>query len=213
MSNGKRNDFNLILLGGPGAGKGTQASKIVESMDLAHLSTGDILREEVSEGTDLGLEAREYMDRGDLVPDELIIEMVRKHLDRESGYLFDGFPRTISQAEALENVLEVDKVIYINISKEEAVRRLSARRVCSECGEIYNLQFDKPDEPGVCDKCNGELYQRSDDKPEVIRNRFETFLEQSAPLVGFYRDRGVLVEIDGEREPDAIFENIRAAIS
>src|SRR6056297_699492 len=156
-------DLNLILLGGPGAGKGTQASRIVDSMDLVHLSTGDILREEVSEGTELGRQAKEYMDRGDLVPDELIIDMVSNKLDQDSGYLFDGFPRTISQAEELEDVLEIDKVIYINISKEEAVRRLSARRVCSECGEIYNLLFDKPSEPGICDKCNGELYQRSDD--------------------------------------------------
>ncbi|MBS3812393.1 adenylate kinase [Candidatus Bipolaricaulota bacterium] len=206
-------DLNLILLGGPGAGKGTQASRIVDSMDLVHLSTGDILREEVSEGTELGRQAKEYMDRGDLVPDELIIDMVSNKLDQDSGYLFDGFPRTISQAEELEDVLEIDKVIYINISKEEAVRRLSARRVCSECGEIYNLLFDKPSEPGVCDKCNGELYQRSDDRPEVIRNRFETFLEQSAPLIDFYRDRGTLVEVDGEREPGEIFEEVRSAIS
>ncbi|MFP3952624.1 MAG: adenylate kinase [Candidatus Bipolaricaulota bacterium] len=206
-------DLNLILLGGPGAGKGTQASRVVDSMDLVHLSTGDILREEVSEGTELGRQAKEYMDRGDLVPDELIIDMVSNKLDQDSGYLFDGFPRTISQAEELEDVLEIDKVIYINISKEEAVRRLSARRVCSECGEIYNLLFDKPSEPGVCDKCNGELYQRSDDRPEVIRNRFETFLEQSAPLIDFYRDRGTLVEVDGEREPGEIFEEVRSAIS
>lgn len=205
-------DVNLVLLGGPGAGKGTQASKIVEARNLTHLSTGDILREEVDKGTPLGERAKEYMDRGDLVPDDLIVDMVSKQIKDETGYLFDGFPRTINQAEELEKILDIDRVLYINISKEEAVRRLSARRVCSECGEIYNLLFDKPSEPGVCDNCGGKLYQRSDDKPEVIRNRFDTFLEESSPLIGYYRDRGYLVEIDGEREPDEIFADIETAI-
>lgn len=203
---------NLILLGGPGAGKGTQAEKIVEERGLVHVSTGDILRDEVSEGSELGNQAKKYMDQGDLVPDRLVIDMVKKKLEKKTGYLFDGFPRTINQAGQLEDFLEIDKVLYINISREEAVRRLSARRVCSNCGKIYNLLFNKPRQSGICDECNGELYQRSDDKPEVIRNRFDTFIEESSPLIDYYRDRGILKEVDGEQEPDEVYTQIESAI-
>lgn len=204
----KESELNLVLLGGPGAGKGTQAEKLVDERDMNHLATGDILREEVGKETDLGQKAKEYMDRGDLVPDELVVNMVKKRLDQDKGYLFDGFPRTIEQAEELESVLDLDMVLYIKIDKDEAVRRLSARRVCSDCGKIYNKNFKKPDQEGVCDKCGGELYQRDDDKPEVIRDRFETFLDETSPLIDYYSEKDLLAEVNGEQGPDQVYEEI-----
>jgi len=201
------------LLGGPGAGKGTQAEKLVEDRELNHLATGDILREEVDKETELGLEAKKYMDRGDLVPDELVVDMVQIKINRDKGYLFDGFPRTIDQAEALKEVVDLDLVLYIKIDSKEAVRRLAARRVCSDCGRIYNKNFKKPQQEGVCDECGGELYQRDDDRPEVIRDRFETFLDETAPLIDYYSDMGLLVEIDGEQEPDAVYEEVKGSLA
>lgn len=204
----KESELNLVLLGGPGAGKGTQAEKLVDERDMNHLATGDILREEVDKETDLGQKAKEYMDRGDLVPDELVVNMVKKRLDQDKGYLFDGFPRTIEQAEELESVLDLDMVLYIKIDKDEAVRRLSARRVCSDCGKIYNKNFKKPDQEGICDECGGELYQRDDDKPEVIRDRFETFLNETSPLIDYYSEKDLLAEVNGEQGPDQVYEEI-----
>ncbi|MFP4135424.1 MAG: adenylate kinase [Candidatus Acetothermia bacterium] len=212
MSDGE-SDLNLVLLGGPGAGKGTQAEKLVGSRGLNHLATGDILREEVRRETELGRQAKEYMDRGDLVPDELVVDMVEKKLDKEKGYLFDGFPRTVDQAEALEGVLELDLVLYIRIDREEAVRRLSARRVCSDCGKIYNKNFKQPEKEGICDECGGELYQRDDDKPEVIRDRFETFLDETSPLIDYYDERKLLAEIDGEQNPDEVYAEIEESLA
>mgnify|MGYP000049370202 CR=1 FL=1 len=205
--------INLVLLGGPGAGKGTQAEKLVEDRELSHLATGDILREEVEKESELGLEAKEYMDKGDLVPDELVVDMVEKRLDAAKGYLFDGFPRTIDQADALSEVIDLDLVLYIEIDSEEAVRRLSARRVCSDCGRIYNKNFKKPEQEGVCDECGGELYQRDDDKPEVIRDRFDTFLDETAPLIDYYTDKGLLVEIDGEQDPDKVYGEVKGSLA
>lgn len=209
----EENKVNLVLLGGPGAGKGTQAEKLVEDRELNHLATGDILREEVDKETELGLEAKKYMNRGDLVPDELVVNMVQKKINRDKGYLFDGFPRTIDQGEALKEVVDLDLVLYIKIDSKEAVRRLAARRVCSDCGRIYNKNFKKPQQEGVCDECGGELYQRDDDRPEVIRDRFETFLDETAPLIDYYLDMGLLVEIDGEQEPDAIYEEVKDSLA
>ena len=205
-------DLNVVLLGGPGAGKGTQAEKLLENWDMQHLATGDILRDEVDKGTDLGKKAKEYMDRGDLVPDGLVVDMVKKRLTDRKGYLFDGFPRTIDQAEALEEVLELDLVAYIKIDKSEAVRRLSSRRVCSECGRIYNTLFKPPNREGTCDECDGDLYQRDDDKSEVIRDRFETFLDETAPLIEFYRERDLLEEIDGEQKPEEVYEELESVL-
>lgn len=210
---GEKRKVNLVLLGGPGAGKGTQAEKLVRDRVLEHLATGDILREEVEKETELGLEAKRYMDRGDLVPDELVVDMVQKKINRDKGYLFDGFPRTIDQADALKEVVELDLVLYIKIDSEEAVRRLSARRVCSDCGRIYNKNFKKPEQEGICDECGGELYRRDDDKPEVIRDRFETFLDETAPLIDYYSDKGLLVEINGEQGPDEVYEEVKSSLA
>jgi len=205
-------DLNVVLLGGPGAGKGTQAEKILENRNMQHLATGDILREEVDKSSDLGLQAKDYMDKGELVPDNLVVDMVQKRLTAKEGYLFDGFPRTIEQAKALEESIELDLVAYIKIAESEAVRRLSSRRVCSECGRIYNTIFKPPESKGVCDACGGSLYQRDDDKAKVIRDRFKTFLDETAPLIDFYRDKGLLVEINGEQKPEKVHEEIELAL-
>lgn len=212
MTGDKEEKLNLVLLGGPGAGKGTQAEKLVQEGNLTHIATGDILREEVDRGTDLGLQAKEYMEKGELVPDELVVNMVEKRLNEDKGYVFDGFPRTVNQAEALGEVVNLDLVIYIKIDQEEAVRRLSSRRVCSDCGKIYNTIFKKPNREGICDECGGELYQRSDDNPKVIRERFDTFLEETAPLIEYYRKKGLLEEVDGKQKPDEIISEIQEII-
>ncbi|MEF8797804.1 MAG: adenylate kinase [Candidatus Bipolaricaulota bacterium] len=213
MSVDKEKKLNLVLLGGPGAGKGTQAEKLVGDGNLTHIATGDILREEVDRETDLGLQAKEYMEKGELVPDDLVVNMVEKRLNEDKGYVFDGFPRTVNQAEELDEVVDLDLVLYIKIDQEEAVRRLSSRRVCSDCGKIYNTIFKKPNREGICDECGGELYQRSDDKSRVIRDRFDTFLEETAPLIEYYREKGLLEEVDGKQEPETINSEIQEIIS
>ncbi|MCD6141660.1 adenylate kinase [Candidatus Acetothermia bacterium] len=202
----------IILLGPPGAGKGTQAKRIVEKTGLLHLSTGDILRDEVARGTELGKQAKAYMDRGDLVPDELIIGMIRGRIENADGFILDGFPRTVAQAEALEQITPVDVVIDIELERDEVIRRLSSRRVCRNCGRIYNLISNPPKVDGKCDACGGELYQRDDDRPEVIENRYDVYTSSTAPLIEFYRSRGLLVEVDGKADPDAIFARIMEII-
>jgi len=202
----------IILLGPPGAGKGTQAKRIVEKTGLLHLSTGDILRDEVARGTELGKQAKAYMDRGDLVPDELIIGMIRGRIEDADGFILDGFPRTVAQAEALEQITPVDVVIDIELERDEVIRRLSSRRVCRNCGRIYNLISNPPKVDGKCDACGGELYQRDDDRPEVIENRYDVYTSSTAPLIEFYRSRGLLVEVDGKADPDAIFARIMEII-
>lgn len=205
--------MNIVLLGGPGAGKGTQAEKIGKKFGTTHLSTGDILREEVDEGTELGKEAKEYMDRGDLVPDRLILDMIEENTDpREESYLFDGFPRNEDQAEALSDYLDLDLVVYIEVSEEEVVRRLSSRRICSDCGKIYNTLFKKPEKEGVCDECGGDLYRREDDEPEVIRDRYSTFIEETSPLIDYYEEKGLLAKVDGEKSPEEVFDSVRKEI-
>lgn len=196
----------IVLLGPPGAGKGTQAALLAERLGLRHISTGEILREEVEHGTELGRKARAYMDRGELVPDELVIAMLRGRLDSDSGFILDGFPRTVSQAEALEGLARLDRVLNIRLSEEEVVRRLSARRVCKGCGRNYNLISNPPKVAGRCDACGGELFQRDDDKPEVIRRRYQVYEAETAPLKDFYRKRGLLVEVEGARPIEAVFE-------
>ena len=202
----------IILLGPPGAGKGTQAKRIVEKTGLLHLSTGDILRDEVARGTELGKQAKAYMDRGDLVPDELIIGMIRGRIENADGFILDGFPRTVAQAEALEQITPVDVVIDIELERDEVIRRLSSRRVCRNCGKIYNLISNPPKLDGKCDACGGELYQRDDDRPEVIENRYDVYTSSTAPLIEFYRSRGLLAEVDGKADPDAIFARIMEII-
>lgn len=200
----------VVLLGPPGAGKGTQAKQIVEKLGLVHLSTGDILRDEVARETTLGKEAKGFMDRGDLVPDQLIIDMIRGRIEAAShnGFLLDGFPRTTAQAEALAAFASVDVVLNINLAREEVVRRLTSRRVCRECGAIYNLTFNLAEGETACAKCGGELYQRDDDKTDVIANRYDTYEKSTAPLIDFYTRQGILHTLDGSAGSEKVFSEI-----
>ncbi|UOR10589.1 adenylate kinase [Halobacillus amylolyticus] len=208
--------MNLILMGLPGAGKGTQAEKIVEKYNIPHISTGDMFRLAIKEGTTLGQEAKSYMDKGELVPDEVTIGIVRERLskpDCQKGFLLDGFPRTIAQAEALENLLKdmnesVDYVLHIDVPKDQLIERLTGRRVCPTCGATYHIAFNPPKEEGKCDHDGSELIQREDDQPETVKKRLEVNVEQSQPLLNFYQDKGYLVTYNGDRDIDLVFQDI-----
>lgn len=202
------------LLGPPGAGKGTQAKRIVEKMGLVHLSTGDILREEVARETKLGHQAEEHMVRGELVPDPLIVDMIRKRIEQAcEGFLLDGFPRTVRQAEALEEIARLDVVINIELPREEVLNRLTSRRVCRNCGKIHNLRFNPPADPTRCSACGGELYQRDDDRPFVIENRCTVYQQTTAPLIAYYRERGLLQSVDGAQPSDRVFHQIMTVLA
>jgi adenylate kinase len=195
----------LIIFGPPGAGKGTQASIIAKHYNMVHISTGDMLRAAVKEGTELGSLAKSYMDKGELVPDEVVIGIIReviKSSDSINGYLLDGFPRTIPQAEALNRMLnseslKVDKVVSVEVPDEEIIRRIGGRRVCEKCGAMYHKVYDPPKNADICDKCGGSLFQRDDDREGVIRKRLEVYSRQTLPLKAYYRNAGILREIDG----------------
>ena len=209
----------LVLLGPPGTGKGTQAKRIAEQTGLVHVSTGDLFREAVGKGTELGRRAKEYMDRGDLVPDELTIAMLEERIqqpDAQQGVLFDGYPRTLEQAQALSRALKrrnatEGAALHVGASDEEIVKRLSGRWLCGSCGEIYHEQHRPPKEATVCDACGGALAQRADDKPEVVRERLRR-QRPSEELLAYYRDQGKLVEINGEQDVDAVTNDLLAAI-
>ena len=199
----------VVLLGPPGAGKGTQAKQIIDKLCLVHLSTGDILRAEVSRETELGMRAKGFMDRGELVPDQLIIDMIRGRIEAaEAGFLLDGFPRTTAQAEALGEIATIDVVLNIALPREEVVRRLTGRRVCRGCDEIYNLTFNLAEGETTCAACGGELYQRDDDKPEVIANRYDVYEKSTAPLIEFYDKLGVMRTLDGSLGSERVFSEI-----
>ncbi|ADU92644.1 adenylate kinase [Geobacillus sp. Y412MC52] len=208
--------MNLVLMGLPGAGKGTQAGKIVEAYGIPHISTGDMFRAAIKEGTPLGSQAKQYMDRGDLVPDEVTIGIVRERLSKEdcqNGFLLDGFPRTVAQAEALETLLseigrKLDYVIHIDVRQEVLMERLTGRRICRNCGATYHLVFHPPAKPGVCDKCGGDLYQRPDDNEATVANRLEVNMKQMKPLLDFYEQKGYLRHINGEQEMEKVFADI-----
>ena len=196
--------MRLVLVGPPGAGKGTQAQFIASHFAVPKISTGDIFRANVSQGTELGLEAKKYMDAGDLVPDEVTIGMVQDRLaddDAAEGFLLDGFPRTVHQAEVLDDMLKeqgvaLDVVLELVVDDEEVVRRLSGRRTCRQCGHVWHLDFDPPTQDGRCDRCTGELFQRDDDSEDTIRHRLEVYADQTSPLIGYYGDHGILAGVD-----------------
>lgn len=213
--------MNIILLGLPGAGKGTQASKIVDEYHISHISTGDMFRAAMAEGTELGLKAKEYMDAGNLVPDDVTNGIVKDRLqesDVQGGFLLDGYPRTLNQAEALTQNLadlgkEIDAVIYIEVLPEVLQERLSGRFICSECGATYHKIFNNTKQDGVCDECGStEFYQRDDDKPETVRNRIAVNKELTDQLVNYYREKDVLLAVNGDQTPEAVFTDIKNAL-
>ncbi|RAN52354.1 adenylate kinase [Dolosigranulum pigrum] len=210
--------MNLYLLGLPGAGKGTQASRIQEALDIPHISTGDMFRAAMKNETPLGKKAKSFMDAGDLVPDEVTNGIVAERLDQDDtadGFLLDGFPRTIPQAEVLEQILsdqnrQLDAAIYIKVDKSILMERLTGRFICSNCGETYHKLYNSPQEDGVCDVCGGtEFHQRDDDKPETVKKRIEVNEEQTNALVDFYQEKGILRIIDGQQAPDDVFADIQ----
>lgn len=212
--------LRAVLLGPPGAGKGTQAVRLVEKYEIPHISTGDIFRKNIKEGTELGKKAQEYMNAGALVPDELVVDLVKDRLqqdDCKNGFLLDGFPRTIFQAEKLdeflsESNLKMDIVINLKVEKEALIKRLTGRRVCKDCGASYHIVNIPPKKEGVCDICGGELIQRKDDNIETVENRINVYEEQTAPLIGYYKEVGSLVDFDGEASLDEVFDAIVQAI-
>ena len=209
----------IAFLGPPGAGKGTQARDLAQEWGVLHLATGDMLREAVAAGSPLGREAKDYMDRGALVPDDVIIRMMGERLgraDARRGFILDGFPRTIAQAEALGTLLKdlgltLDTVVYFDVSEPELLRRLTGRRVCRKCGHTYHLVSNPPKRPGVCDACGGELYQREDDSEATVRNRLDVYRRQTSPLLDYYRQRQMLTTVSGEGPVATIRDAIRTA--
>jgi adenylate kinase len=215
-------ELNLILLGPPGSGKGTQGERLQEDFRLPYYATGDILRAAVREGTDVGKRAKEYMDRGDLVPDQVIIGVIAERIQGEEaadGFILDGFPRTVPQAEALDTKMselrrEITAVLLIDVPEEEVVRRLGGRRTCEENpSHIYHVEFDPPKEEGVCDIDGAKLIIRDDDKPEVIKNRLAQYDEKTEPLIDYYDERGILNHVDGKQSPDEVEERIHGIIA
>jgi adenylate kinase len=212
--------MRTILLGPPGAGKGTQADTIVSEFSIPHISTGDIFRQNIKEGTVLGKKAKEYMDQGLLVPDELTVDLVKDRLlkdDCKNGFLLDGFPRTIVQADALEDVLKsmnqkLDYVINIEVSPNLLIERAVGRRVCKDCGQTFHMIFNKPAKEGICDKCGGELLQRKDDTEETVKNRISVYLEQTEPLIDYYTKKGIIVNVDGEKQISEVGKEIVAKL-
>lgn len=212
--------MRLVLVGPPGAGKGTQAAFIAQARTIPKISTGDIFRANVREGTELGVAAKKYMDAGDLVPDEVTIGMVRNRLaedDAVKGFLLDGFPRNVPQAEVLGQMLDamgtkLDVVLELVVDDDEVVRRLSGRRTCRNCGHIWHVDFDPPAAEGICDRCGGELFQRDDDKPETIRHRLEVYAEQTSPLVAYYAAKGLLIGIDATGPVDNVTDRALDAL-
>ena len=208
--------MNIILIGPPGVGKGTQAKFLVEAYNIPQISTGDMLRANVRDATPLGTEAKQYMNAGQLVPDAVILGMMKSRFnepDCNAGYILDGFPRTIPQAEGLDNLLndmgqQIDSVLVLNVNHEEIIKRLSSRRSCKECDTVYNLIFDPPASENKCDKCDGILYQRDDDKPETIRQRLDVYSNQTSPLITFYSEKGLVQKIDGTGKIDEVKERM-----
>ncbi len=212
--------MKIILLGGPGAGKGTQAKIIKEHYNMPHISTGNILRANIKKNNELGIEAKKYIDRGLLVPDDLVVHLVKARIaeeDCKKGYILDGFPRTIPQAEALDKQLEsvndkVNIVINIAVSNEGIIKRMSGRRACLKCGATYHIEHNPPKVEGICDVCNSELVLRDDDKPETVANRLEVYQEETKPLIDYYTNKNILVTIDGLRPIEVVTQDIISSI-
>jgi len=208
--------MNIVLMGPPGSGKGTQAELLEEKLEIPHISTGDMFRSAIKEGSGLGQKVKEYLDKGELVPDELTIALVKERLaapDAEKGFLLDGFPRTVKQAEALDELLsemgrKLNLVLNLEVAEEKLLARLTGRRVCRNCGATYHLLFNPPAQDQKCDVCGSELYQREDDKEETVRKRLEVYHASTEPLIGYYKNKGLLKGIDGNKEINEVLEDI-----
>lgn len=208
--------MNIIIMGLPGAGKGTQAAKIIKKHSIPHISTGDMFRLAIKNETDLGRQAKAFMDQGELVPDEVTVGIVKERLsqnDVKDGFLLDGFPRTVEQAEKLKDIMsdlgsQIDQTIYVEVPEEELMNRLTGRRICETCGATYHLVFNPPKTEGICDLDGGKLYQREDDNPETVQNRLEVNIKQTAPLLDFYKGLGVLATVDGSKDIEEVFEEV-----
>lgn len=212
--------MNIILFGPPGAGKGTQAKKLVDFYGIPQISTGDILRANVREGTELGLAAKAYMDKGELVPDKVLIGIIKNRLketDCKKGFILDGYPRTVPQADALEVILDeiekpIDVVLNLEVPDEELVGRISGRLMC-KCGASYHIISNPPKKDNICDICGGEVFQRADDKAEAVQNRLDVYKKQTQPLINYYQEKGILVTLDGTKDINVVFKDIKAILA
>ena len=212
--------MKIIMLGAPGAGKGTQAKMIASKYAIPHISTGDIFRANIKNGTELGAKAKQYMDKGELVPDELVVDLIMdrfKEDDAKNGYVLDGFPRTIPQAEALDKALsaageDIDFAINVEVADENIINRMSGRRACVGCGATYHIKYNAPKTEGICDTCGKELILRDDDKPETVKTRLNVYQEQTQPLIDYYTGKNILVTVDGTQNMDKVFSDIKALL-
>ena len=212
--------MRMVLLGGPGAGKGTQAQKLAEEYKIVHIATGSILRQAIKDGTEMGIKAKSYMDKGQLVPDEVVVGIIKDRLamdDVKSGFVLDGFPRTVPQAEALDKIVKeinmpLEAVVNIETTSDVVVERLSGRRTCKECQTVYHIVYSAPKVEGKCDRCGGELYHRDDDKEETIRKRLEVYKKQTFPLLEYYKTSGKVMEVSGDVSIDEVFDSIVQAL-
>ena len=208
--------MRLVFIGPPGVGKGTYAKLLVKKFGIPHISTGDIFREEIAQGTPLGLKVKEYVEKGLLVPNEIVIEIVRRRLSRDDckhGFILDGFPRTIEQAKALERIVSIDAAVHFYAPREVVIERISGRLVCPKCGAIYHAKYRPPKKPGICDVCGSELIRRTDDSPEVARRRYEIYYQTMRPVIEYYRSKGLLIEVDASRESaEAVVEELEKTL-
>ncbi len=204
--------MKLILLGAPGSGKGTISEKLAQDFDYFHLSTGEVLRDEIKKGTKLGQEAQTYMNKGNLVPDEVVIKIVKQITLGKKDFILDGFPRTVAQAEAI-NDLKINLVINLELSEKEVIERISGRLTCEKCGQIFHTKYIIPKKPGICDVCGGRLIQRDDQKPAVVKERFKVYLEKTQPLIDYYHKKKLLKDVDASRKPDEVYETVKKILA